>query len=393
MENCLNTDVIYQGMTFHVQTEDLGSKNGYFQIQTYYRGKILDSHRFDYSDLLEKEDWSRELEERIEKEHKKAVDQVTKGQINIEGMKPILVSSDHPDRKSGKIKIVAKAGRFGKKRARRSMFQTAEEVQFVFRRANPNTFGSPQQRRWVPVFLFLAVFVSISMIALPRPENDTSKEERFQKLLDQGEVLIKEERFDAAEETLNRVIAFFPDRSPGYVTRAHLFAAMGAVTRAIGDLRSAAELDPANGAIFFEMGRLHMEAHEYPRAIANLEKAIQAGYKIPEVYESLGMALFSAGDLHQSEKFLTESLKINPDNPRALNNLGLIALKRESYGEAIREFEAAIQRDPQLAEAYINLGNVFEMTGLRDKARTSWAKVLELDPENSLARAKLQSLR
>ena len=64
-----NTDVDFQGVTYHVQTEDKGLATPLILSLVYNRGTILASKRSSYSDLLGKEFDEKILTERLQKQH------------------------------------------------------------------------------------------------------------------------------------------------------------------------------------------------------------------------------------------------------------------------------------------------------------------------------------
>ncbi len=395
MESVLNTDVMYQGMKFHVQTEDVGLKGGYFQTQIYYRGKILSSERFYYTDLFGREDFSQILEERIEKEHKKGIERVEQGHINTRDINPILDSSHKSDRKSGKIKIVADANRFGRKRSKsKSLFEISSEESFVFNRiGEEDAKRAGLKRRRVIALLSLSLIFIISMIAFPKLESGLPSEERYNELMQQGTEMVDQGKHKKAEELLNRAVSLFPNRSQVYILRAHLFAEMGSTTQAIKELTLATELDPGNGSIFYELGGLHSEIRNDKDAIQSFIKAIEINYETQSLYDDLGAACFRENQFIEAEKYWMESLRINPDNPTVYYNLGLIGLKRESFGEAIHYFQRATEFDSGWVDAYIKLGDIYYLSGVKDKAGYYWKKAHDMNPEETVAQAKLQSLR
>lgn len=65
-----NTDIEYQGVTYHVQTEDKGMKTPLILSLVYNRGTILASKRSPYDDLLNGEFDETQLAERLQKQHK-----------------------------------------------------------------------------------------------------------------------------------------------------------------------------------------------------------------------------------------------------------------------------------------------------------------------------------
>ena len=51
------------------------------------------------------------------------------------------------------------------------------------------------------------------------------------------------------------------------------------------------------------------------------------------------------------------ALRLQPNYPEAINNLGLALIARGDTQEAIEQFRLAIQLKPDFALAYNNLGN------------------------------------
>jgi hypothetical protein len=65
-----NTDIVYEGVTYHVQTEDKGLATPLILSLVYDGGTILASKRSPYNDLLVDEFDEKKLTERLQKQHK-----------------------------------------------------------------------------------------------------------------------------------------------------------------------------------------------------------------------------------------------------------------------------------------------------------------------------------
>lgn len=76
-----NTDIEYQGVTYHVQTEDKGLKTPLILSLVYDRGTILASKRSPYDDLLDGEFDEKVLAERLQKQHKLICAAIRAGRI------------------------------------------------------------------------------------------------------------------------------------------------------------------------------------------------------------------------------------------------------------------------------------------------------------------------
>lgn len=52
VEKGFNSDIIYQGMSFHVQSEDWGMENPYIVSRVFSEGAVIKSVKTPYSELL-----------------------------------------------------------------------------------------------------------------------------------------------------------------------------------------------------------------------------------------------------------------------------------------------------------------------------------------------------
>jgi hypothetical protein len=76
-----NTDIEFDGVTYHVQTEDKGLSTPIIMSLVYNRGTILASKRQPYDDLIEAGFDEKLLAERLRKQHKTICAAVKKGRI------------------------------------------------------------------------------------------------------------------------------------------------------------------------------------------------------------------------------------------------------------------------------------------------------------------------
>ena len=61
--------------------------------------------------------------------------------------------------------------------------------------------------------------------------------------------------------------------------------------------------------------------------------------------------------------------------------------------EAEEMLKKGIALDPINVEPYLDLGNIYIKTGLRQKAIAAFSEVLKRDPNNSVAKAEIQKLQ
>jgi Flp pilus assembly protein TadD len=74
------------------------------------------------------------------------------------------------------------------------------------------------------------------------------------------------------------------------------------------------------------------------------------------------------------------------DDAKKQVEFGIMVAQKGLWREAISRWERAVKLDPTYAAAFNNLGIGYEHEGDLDKARVSYEKALELEPNNALIR-------
>lgn len=71
---------------------------------------------------------------------------------------------------------------------------------------------------------------------------------------------------------------------------------------------------------------------------------------------------------------------LQPDNVKALFNIGLIHIRQEAYPQAIADFQSVLVLAPDLPDALFNLGYASAQNGQYDQARISYQRAARLAP-------------
>ena len=83
------------------------------------------------------------------------------------------------------------------------------------------------------------------------------------------------------------------------------------------------------------------------------------------------------------------ALRIDPNDPKAHNNLGAALARTGKTEEAVRQFRKAVELRPEFAQAHYNLGGVLVQSGRLEEAVRSFRGALQLVPELAEARHEL----
>jgi hypothetical protein len=98
------------------------------------------------------------------------------------------------------------------------------------------------------------------------------------------------------------------------------------------------------------------------------------------------------GELAEAEAAYRRVLAINPDQPMALNNLGLVLFTRGRQEEGLSQIRAALRVKPDYPEAWRNLGVLLGNQGRFAEAVAPLTEAVRLKPDFTEARDLLRKL-
>lgn len=93
-----------------------------------------------------------------------------------------------------------------------------------------------------------------------------------------------------------------------------------------------------------------------------------------------GLKLHQSGKLDQAADVYRLLLSKKPNDCHALHYLGLIALQKKSYQEAVTQIKKAIRADNNIPAFHFNLGNAYKGLGKIELAAAEFLEAVKLDP-------------
>jgi Tfp pilus assembly protein PilF len=106
----------------------------------------------------------------------------------------------------------------------------------------------------------------------------------------------------------------------------------------------------------FDAAMIQMKAEEYQKGIELLDKVVEKSQNIPVAYINLGIAHAKLGNLKAAEDNLKIALSLEPDNPVANNEYGLLYRKTGRFNEARQLYEKLLEKYPYYPLVHKNLG-------------------------------------
>jgi tetratricopeptide (TPR) repeat protein len=178
-------------------------------------------------------------------------------------------------------------------------------------------------------------------------------------LLDSGNALLKEGRYDEALAAFEEFAEKFPDVY----------------------------------AVRLNIGSAYMGKGDLDRAEAEFKAVLDTNGPSPEdlrrqkdtslkALSGLGEVALRRGDFETAQGFFRRALEISPEDPGAAYNVGEIFFSNQKIDDAIAYFELAVKIKSDWPKAHHRLGLAYLNKGDLSKALESLKRFLELDPQN-----------
>ncbi len=144
--------------------------------------------------------------------------------------------------------------------------------------------------------------------------------------------------------------------------------------------------------MYTRIARIYGRQGMVDAAIQAYELSLESDPTSIETQEELAVAYMLRGRTAEAERILKGILVLDEANAKAHNGLGWIVLKKREIPKAREHFEKALELDPDLIDAYINLGMLCKETGDLDRARSSFetflSKASRMDYRGSIRTAQ-----
>lgn len=155
--------------------------------------------------------------------------------------------------------------------------------------------------------------------------------------------------------------------------------------------------EPNNINALNYIGYIYERLRSYENAAKYFEKVLKTAEDDLYALNHLALAYKQLNRLDEAETLLRKALKIDPDckhpdSENLHNYLGLIHLQRGEIGDAIAEFRNSIRIFPHDIWARQQLASIYEDHQRYFEAQLQYRELLEVDPQNLLAKTRLQAL-
>lgn len=214
-----------------------------------------------------------------------------------------------------------------------------------------------------------------------------------------GDSYLKLHQYDKAADAFKRAAELDSSNFSSFLGAAVAQFNQGQYQDAIDTLESAkaaAKAPKERYQLLQLRGSSYYNLEKYPRAVADLEKAvsIQRGdYK--DVFQ-LGLSYLELGDYAKARQYLGQAAALGDDQGKAQEYLDRVdyqqalgEIRKEQYPQAAKALKEFVQTHPDDADAWYNLGLAQLFNKQLDNARASFEQCTKLSSSNADAFRRL----
>ena len=138
----------------------------------------------------------------------------------------------------------------------------------------------------------------------------------------------------------------------------------------------------ANWVVFYFRGICYERSKQWPKAEADLKKALELFPEQPHVLNYLGYSWIDQGEhLDEGMAMIKRAVQQRPDDGYIVDSLGWAYFKLGNYPEAVKKLERAIELKPEDPTINDHLGDAYWRVGRTLEAKFQWAHARDLKPE------------
>jgi stress-induced-phosphoprotein 1 len=204
---------------------------------------------------------------------------------------------------------------------------------------------------------------------------------------ERGNVAYKAKKFDEAIAAYEEASSVTPNNILFYSNKAAVYIEMGEIDKAISICKEALEIGEKNRSPFEDRAKVHARIGAAHQKVKNYEGALEAYAKAQSEHYDAGVQR-KMKTLELEEKKRKQLAYINPEIAQEHKTKGNDLFREGKFGDATKEYEEAIKRDPDNAPLRNNLAAALVKIMDFNGAKTQVEKSLDLDPTYVKAWAK-----
>ncbi|MCK5269089.1 MAG: tetratricopeptide repeat protein [Spirochaetes bacterium] len=197
---------------------------------------------------------------------------------------------------------------------------------------------------------------------------------------------------DAAVAELEEALDISPNYQPPYKILGKIYAQNKEFQKAFEKFRIATILAPGDRRTRLNLALSYYDLGQYKYAIEQYDKIIQSWPNRPETYYFLSRTYIKDKNYDKGLRILGKAYELNPHSINDILQIGDMLAKDESYENAKKVYELALNSKDDSYKIYFKIGLVNMKLDNKEEAKEALLKALELDPDNKDIKKNLKKL-
>ena len=201
-----------------------------------------------------------------------------------------------------------------------------------------------------------------------------------------GKVLQAMGQIEAAREYFHKAIARSPKMAEAYLNLGHLYASQKQWDLAIACYQKAVQLEP-NKASLYQVLAKTCDLADKPELTATYRYAaltLEPQRAKPWEHLELGNTLLKYGKAEEAIACYQKTIELNPEISQAYHNLGEIYGDRQEWENAIKNYRQAIKINPEGVWSQYGLGKALANLDKWEEAITYYRQAIQLKPDTAV---------
>lgn len=209
------------------------------------------------------------------------------------------------------------------------------------------------------------------------------KPESVSAYYEMGKAYLLADKKDEAISMYQSVVGMDSKSVPARLALAGLLLRKGSVDEAANMAKDVIELDPENLAAHSLLGEVNLMNEKYEQAELDFSRMIELQSDIFKGHYNIASMNYSRGNYDKCIESCVMGLKIKPTNVNLLNILGSAYARKGMLNNAVAEFNKIIDINSDFVPAYLNLANIYLLTGKPDISEILYNTSLKIAPDSA----------
>ena len=196
-----------------------------------------------------------------------------------------------------------------------------------------------------------------------------------------AEVLFSEEKYERAVGILKQAVATPPLDSALFADLGNAYARQGLLDQAQAAIQRSIEINPEAAQSYNLLGLISIQRGDEANAERYFREALRCQPDLAQADDNLGKIFMGNRDYARAGYYLKKAIASDPKDADSHHSYGLLLMLTKSYGPAIQEMRQATALDPAGALTYSDLGDLLAAQGSSLESEREYEHALQHQPD------------